>query len=68
MKTWQKIVGIIILVAIGIFELLLWAWAITDWEETPFYLCITWLSHALWLNYGIALILFIWLWRKGGKR
>lgn len=68
MKQWQKIVGVIALGAIGIYELLLWAFAITDWEDTPLYNFMNNLSVALWINYFIALALFICLWRKGGKR
>lgn len=68
MKQWQKIIGVIAFGVIGICELLLWAFAITDWENTPWYNCISNLSTALWLNYFIALVLFICLWRKGGKR
>ena len=56
MKQWHKIVGVTAFGAIGICELLLWAFAITDWEDT------------LWFNYFIALAMFICLWRKGGKR
>ena len=68
MKQWQKIVGVIALGAIGIYELLLWAFSITDWEDTPWYNCINNLGVALWLNYFIALAMFICLWRKGGKQ
>ena len=68
MKQWQKIVGVIALGAIGIYELLLWAFAITDWEDTPLYNFMNNLSVTLWINYFISLALFICLWRKGGKR
>ena len=68
MNKWHKIVGIIVFAVIGIYELLLWAFAITDWEDTPLYNCINNLSVALWLNYFIALCMFIYLWRKGGKQ
>lgn len=51
MNKWHKIVGIIVFAVIGIYELLLWAFAITDWEDTPLYNCINNLSVALWLNY-----------------
>lgn len=68
MKQWHKIVGVTAFGAIGICELLLWAFAITDWEDTPLWNCINNLSIALWFNYFIALAMFICLWRKGGKR
>ncbi len=68
MKQWLKIVGVIAFGAIGICELLLWAFAITDWEDTPWYNCINNLGVALWLNFLIALAMFICLWRKGGER
>ena len=55
MKQWWKIVGVIAFGAIGICELLLWAFSITDWEDTPWYNCINNLGVALWLNYFIAL-------------
>lgn len=38
MNKWHKIVGIIVFAVIGIYELLLWAFAITDWEDTPLYM------------------------------
>ena len=50
MKQWQKIVGVIALGAIGIYELLLWAFAITDWEDTPLYNFMNNLSVALWIS------------------
>ena len=68
MNKWHKIVGIIVFAVIGIYELLLWAFAITDWEDTTLYICINNLIVALWLNYFIALCMFIYLWRKGGKK
>ena len=46
----------------------IWAFSITDWEDTPWYNCINNLGVALWLNYFIALAMSICLWRKGGKR
>ena len=46
MNKWHKIVGIIVFAVIGIYELLLWAFAITDWEDTPLYNCINNLSVA----------------------
>lgn len=67
MKQWWKIVDVIAFGAIGICELLLWAFSITDWEDTPWYNCINNLGVALWLNYFIALAMFICLWREGGK-
>lgn len=66
MKQWQKIVGVISFGAIGICELLQWAFTITDCEDTPLYNCINNLSVALWLNYFIALAL-PYLFAFGGK-
>jgi len=79
MKRWQKITGVVTFVAIGICELLLWANTYLDLKYIiePFdipdiidrmYLRTDALSAALWLNYFIALALFICLWRKGGKQ
>lgn len=68
MKQWWKIVGVIAFGAIGICELLLWTFSITDLEDTPWYNCINNLGVALWLNYFIAVAMFICLWRKGDKR
>lgn len=79
MKKWQKIVGITVFGVIGIYELLLWVNAYLDLKYIvePYdisdiiermYLRIDSLSIALWLNYFIALALFICLWRKGGKQ
>lgn len=79
MNKWQKITGVIGFVAIGIYELLLCLNAYIDLKYIiepcnisevigRMYLRIDSLSIALWLNYFIALALFIYLWRKGGKR
>lgn len=79
MKRWQKIAGVVTFVAISICELLLWANTYLDLKYIiePYdisdiidrmYLRADALSVALWLNYFIALALFICLWRKGGKQ
>lgn len=79
MKQWQKIVGVLAFGAIGICELLLSLNAYLDLKyfiepyDIPdiidrMYLRVDSLSVALWLNYFIALALFICLCRKGGKR
>lgn len=79
MKQWQKIVGVIAFGVIGICELLLSLNAYMDLKyfiepyDIPdiidrMYLRVDSLSVVLWLNYFIALALFICLWRKGGKR
>ena len=79
MKKWQKICGIIAFGLIGIYELLLWANTYLDLKyiiepyDIPdiidrMYLRADALSAALWFNYIIALFMFIYLWRKGGKR
>ena len=60
MNKWHKIVGIIVFAVIGIYELLLWAFAITDWK---IHHCIIVIN-----NLSVALCMFIYLWRKGGKR
>ena len=52
----------------AVIELLLWSFAITDWEDTPWYSCISSLSGAMWINYLVALGLFVYLWKKGDKR
>lgn len=67
MKQWQKISGCIIFGLGAVIELLLWAFAITDWEDIPWYSCISSLSCAMWINYFVALGLFIYLWRKGDR-
>lgn len=79
MNKWQKIVGVIAFVVIGICELLMSLNAYLDLKYfiEPYdiqdiidrmYLRVDSLSVALWLNYFIALALFIYLWRKGEKR
>ena len=79
MKKWQKIAGVIAFVVIGICELLMSLNAYLDLKYfiEPYdiqdiidrmYLRVDSLSVALWLNYFIALALFICLWRKGEKR
>lgn len=79
MKKWQKIAGVVTFGAIGICELLLWTNTYLDLKyiiepyDIPdiidrMYLRTDALSAALWLNYIIALFMFICLWRKGEKR
>lgn len=79
MKKWQIIVGLIAFVVIGIYEMLLCANTYVDLKyiiepyDIPdiidrMYLRADALSASLWINYFIALALFICLWREGGKR
>lgn len=79
MKIWQKIIGLIIFIAIFIFGVLTWINAYVDIKyiiepfgidiiEDRVYLYIDSLSTLMWLNYILALVMFIVLWRKGGKR
>ena len=79
MNKCQKIVGVIACGVIGIYELLLCANTYVDLKyiiepyDIPdiidrMYLRADALSASLWINYFIALALFIYLWRKGGKR
>lgn len=79
MNKWQKIVGVIAFVVIGICELLLCANTYLDlkyialdlyWQDEieRLYQRTNSLSIALLLNYIIAVALFICLWRKGEKR
>ena len=79
MKLWQKIICVIAIGVIGIYELLLCANTYVDLKyiiepyDIPdiidrMYLRADALSASLWINYFIALALFIYLWRKGGKR
>jgi len=79
MKTWQKIVGSIIFITIFIFGALTWINAYVDAKyiiepfgidiiEERFYMYVDDLSTLMWLNYILALVMFIVLWRKGGKR
>lgn len=78
MKKRQKIIGVVGFGVIGICELLLCANTYLDlkyialdlyWpDEIRLYQRTNPLSIALLLNYIIALVLFICLWRKGGKR
>lgn len=79
MNKCQKIVGVIAFGMIGIYELLLCANTYVDLKyiiepyDIPdiidrMYLRADALSASLWINYFIALALFIYLWRKGGKR
>ncbi len=55
MNKWQKISGCVIFGLGTVIELLLWAFAITDWEDTPWYSCISSLSCAMWINYLVTL-------------
>lgn len=79
MNKCQKIVGVIAFGVIGIYELLLCANTYVDLKyiiepyDIPdiidrMYLRADALSASLWINYFMALALFICLWREGGKR
>ncbi len=79
MKTWQKISGCIIFGLVAIVELLLVCNAYLDLKYIvePFdnqviiermHLDIDVLSCAMWINYFVALGLFIYFWWKGNKR
>lgn len=79
MKRWQKISGCVIFVLGAVIELLLVCNAYLDLKYIvdPFdiqdiiermYLSIDSLSCAMWINYLVALGLFVYLWKKGGKR
>ena len=79
MKTWQKIVGLIIFISIFIYGTLTWINAYVDAKyiiepynidiiEERYYMYIDGLSTLMWITYLLSLVLFIILWRKGGKR
>ena len=79
MKKWQKISGCVIFGLGGVIELLLVCNAYLDLKYIvePFdiqdiiermYLSIDSLSCAMWINYLVALGLFVYLWKKGGKQ
>lgn len=79
MKRWQKIAGMILFALIAIYEFLTWANAyihlkyVVEPTENDFlvdesYMCVNTLYLGMWLNLGIAVFLFICLWRKGGGR
>lgn len=79
MTKWQKIAGIIVLAIIIVYELLIWANAYVDMKyivepnKNDFlvdcmYMRIGSLAFGMWLNFALAIFLFICLWRKGGKR
>ena len=79
MKKWQKIVGIIACALIAIYELLIWVNAYVDMKYIVepngnsflverIYMRIGSLSFGMWLNFTLAIFLFICLWHKGGKQ
>lgn len=79
MKKWQKTVGIITFALIAIYELLIWVNAYVDMKyivepngnnflAERMYMRIGSLSFGMWLNFVLAIFLFICLWHKGGKR
>ena len=79
MKNWQKIIGLIIFVAIFIYGALTWinAYVVGKYIIEPFnidiieeryYLYVDSLSTLMWFNFILALVMFIVLWRKGGQR
>lgn len=79
MNKWQKISGCVIFGLGAVIELLLVSNAYLDLKYIvePFdiqdiiermYLSIDSLSCAMWINYLVALGLFVYLWKKGGKQ
>lgn len=79
MKKWQKIVGIIAFALIVIYELLAWAGAYVhlkyiveptdnDLLIEQSYIYIDGLSFGMWMNFTLAVFLFICLWWKGDKQ
>lgn len=79
MKTWQKMIGLIIFISIFIYGALTWINAYVDAKyiiepynidiiEERYYMYVDGLSALMWINYLISLVLFIILWRKGGKQ
>ena len=79
MNKWQKIVGIIAFALIAIYELLIWVNAYVDMKYIVesngnnflverMYMRIGSLSFGMWLNFTLAIFLFICLWHKGGKQ
>ena len=79
MKKWLKISGCVIFGLGAVIELLLVCNAYLDLKYIvePFdiqdiiermYLSIDSLSCAMWINYLVALGLFVYLWKKGGKQ
>ncbi len=79
MKKWQKTVGIIVFALIAIYELLIWVNAYVDMKyivesngnnflAERMYMRIGSLSFGMWLNFALAIFLFICLWHKEGKQ
>ena len=78
MKKWQKILGCVIFGLGAVIELLLVCNAYLDLKYIvePFdiqdiiermYLSVDALSCAMWINYFVALGLFVYLWRRGNR-
>ena len=79
MKKCQNIGGFIAFALIVIYELLIWINAYVDMKyivepnendflEECMYMRIDSLSFGMWLNFALAIFLFICLWQKGGKQ
>lgn len=84
MKKWQKIVGIIALVVLAILNIVICVYYLEctaiyfkpggnthdalEIMRTYSQYAIKRLSYLVYANYIFALFLFIYLWRKGGKR
>ncbi len=79
MKKWQKIFGCVVFSGMAIYEILIWINAYVDLKyiiepnRTNFLMESVKLrfdafSISMWVNYLLALILFIGLWKKGGKK
>lgn len=83
MKRWQKISGVIALAILTAYEWLVWVNAQLDLKYifTPYgaydidnivveraHLRMDSLSALMWLNMVLVIVLFVRLWKKGGKR
>ena len=75
MKKWQKTVGIITFALIAIYELLIWVNAYVDMKyivepngnnflAERMYMRIGSLSFGMWLNFALAIFLFIEIYNK----
>ena len=79
MKKWQKILGIVIFLIIGLLGVF-WQWVTfadtKGWRVTfaahdckgALYLSFSGYAVLMWVSYFLALFLFICLWWKGGKK
>ena len=78
MKKWQKIIGFVLFIIIGLIGAF-WHWVtfldLQSWKlvhkaqefQQEMYIAMSGYATLMWISYLTALVLFVCLWRKGGN-